>query len=394
MPLRRLLPLLTCPLCSVSRGSSPFPLLRDPFTLHCGHTVCSSHLETLDPTQRCPLPVCSSTPNPNTPLPNVPSGSRVIYLPAAPPPPSSRQAATTPSDQNEQKVDITVRKLIEVVSRHSPPPLVPSDLGDSDHSDEEGHHAHLERSSAVSSDEETEFRAAGGMRRSSGLRRRRTPELATQYNIPNNSDSTLQSSSPTSVVSADSVEGTLPSSSGQAGDSLPPRTAGGEISDWSDLGPEPPKKRPRCDSRALVTDQQTQSWVIEPEAETGNSDGPNHPTPFQQPPSRPGAEPPRDLGTVGEDLRTIVDKELLTELCCEICFAIYYQPVTTPCQHVSRPFFVFLELSTMCHFLPPLSTRGLFRTFGVWHRSRCAFFAYPRSPAIPPGVFISSPPIF
>lgn len=28
------------------------------------------------------------------------------------------------------------------------------------------------------------------------------------------------------------------------------------------------------------------------------------------------------------------DKELLTELTCEICFMLYYQPVTTPCQHV------------------------------------------------------------
>ena len=34
------------------------------------------------------------------------------------------------------------------------------------------------------------------------------------------------------------------------------------------------------------------------------------------------------------DLTPLV-KELLSELTCEICFTILYQPVTTPCQHVS-----------------------------------------------------------
>jgi hypothetical protein len=29
------------------------------------------------------------------------------------------------------------------------------------------------------------------------------------------------------------------------------------------------------------------------------------------------------------------EKELLSELTCEICFTLMYQPVTTPCQHVS-----------------------------------------------------------
>jgi hypothetical protein len=29
------------------------------------------------------------------------------------------------------------------------------------------------------------------------------------------------------------------------------------------------------------------------------------------------------------------EKELLSELTCEICFLLFYQPVTTPCQHVS-----------------------------------------------------------
>ena len=31
-------------------------------------------------------------------------------------------------------------------------------------------------------------------------------------------------------------------------------------------------------------------------------------------------------------------KELLAELSCEICLSLYYQPITSPCQHVSLPF--------------------------------------------------------
>ncbi|KAF9782817.1 LON-domain-containing protein [Thelephora terrestris] len=224
MPLRRLLPLLSCPLCALRRGSSPLPLLRSPFTLHCGHTVCSSHLESLDPTQRCPLPTCTSTPNLNTARPNIPSSSRVIYLSAASPAPSSQQPSTT---SIEQRIDVTVSKLIEVVSRHSPPPPPSSDLEDFDHSDEDNRYARFPN---ASSDEDAEFRVGRGTSRSSGHRRRRAPEPTSRFT-----------------------------------------------------------------------------------------------------PNRPDPESPRtwdDSRTTGD-----VNKELLTELSCEICFAIYYQPVTTPCQH-------------------------------------------------------------
>jgi len=35
------------------------------------------------------------------------------------------------------------------------------------------------------------------------------------------------------------------------------------------------------------------------------------------------------------------DKTLTTELICEICFMLFYQPVTTPCQHVRISSFCF-----------------------------------------------------
>lgn len=353
MPLRRLLPLLSCPLCAAApnKGNRPFPLLRNPFTLHCGHTVCSSHLQTLDHTQRCPLPTCSSAANTNTARPNIPSSSRVTYLPAAPPPPPSRQTVATPADHLEQRVDITVTRLIEVVSRHSPPPPPASDLEASDHSDGDDDHVELERSPATRilprSTEETEVRVTRNMRGSSGRWRRPAPELTSQSTLPNHSDSTLRSMGSTHVISAGSVQDALQSSPGHAGYSfsLPQQTDEGGISDSSDLSPEPPKKRLRCGSRALVADQQTLSCTIEPEAETSNSDL-NHPQPIQ-----PSTAVHRDPGENVEDLRAKVDKELLTELSCEICFGIYYQPVTTPCQHVSLP---LVELSAICHFAPLL----------------------------------------
>ncbi|KAF9646756.1 hypothetical protein BDM02DRAFT_2895396 [Thelephora ganbajun] len=345
MPLRRLLPLLSCPLCAVDDGGARHPLLRHPFTLHCGHTICSSHLRTLDPAQPCPLPVCSSAQNPNIARPNIPSSSRVIYLPAAPPPSSVQQSTATSTDQLEQRVDITISKLIEVVSRHFQPSPSLSNQGNSDLSDGEDHHDHLPEQSPLetalpSSDEETEFRVARSIGRSHGhrRRRRRVPELPSQSIIPNHSELTLTSTSLTSVVSADSVEDALPSSSssGRAGrsSSLPSRTVDGMSSDGSDLSLEPPRKRPRRDTRSLVTDRETRPCAIERETETGSSDNPNHPSNGPQP-NRLDAEPRRDREGHDEDLQTRIDKELLTELSCEICFTIYYQPVTTPCQHVS-----------------------------------------------------------
>ena len=366
MPLRRLLPFLFCPLCAVDGGSAPYPLLRNPFTLHCGHTVCLSHLKTLDPAQRCPLPVCSSTPSPNTARPNIPSSSRVVYLPAVPPQAPARQSASTSADQFDQRVDVTISKLIDVVSRHSKPPSPPAHQGESDHSDEDDSPDRLQPTTTLpSSDEEGEIPTTT---RTSGHRRRRrpAPELTSQPTIPNRSESTLTPATSSVTLSADSVED-VPSSSGHAGRSCapPPPTAGGESSDGSDPSTEPPKKRPRRDSRSgEVTDRVAQSPAIEPEAETGDSENAN-----SLQPDRLDAEPRRDPEGGSEDPQTRVEKELLTELSCDICFTIYYQPVTTPCQHVSRPLFYFLSASTRI-----LS--------GIFAVSR------PRHPDIRSGVFI------
>ena len=341
MPLRRLLPFLSCPLCAVDGGSAPHPLLRNPFTLHCGHTVCLSHLKTLDPAQRCPLPICSPTPNPNAAHPNIPSSSRVVYIPAVPPQAPGRLSASTSADQFDQRVDVTISKLIDVVSRHSKPPSPPADHGESDLSDEDDSPERLPPMTTLpSSDEEGEFpitsRTLGGRRR-----RRPAPELTSQVTIPNRSESTLTPATSSPIVSADPAHDIL-TSPGHAGRTCAhtPPTAGGESSDGSDPNTEPPKKRPRRDSLSgEVTDRGAQSRAIEPVSENANRLQPN----------RFDAEPRRDPEGGDEDPQTRVEKELLTELSCNICFTIYYQPVTTPCQHVSRLLFcfvVFLSTST------------------------------------------------
>lgn len=397
MPLRRLLPLLSCPLCAVENaGTSRPPLLRNPFTLHCGHTVCASHLNTLNPTQPCPLPVCSSTANPNTTRPNIPSSSGVVYLPAAPPLPPARRSSPTSTDQ---RVDITISKLIEVVSRHSGPPPPPSDQGDSGLSDGDDYQAHPRgqrslRTTLPSSEEETEFPATRDQARSSGQRgrrrRRRATELATQ------ASTSASSARPTNVIPADSAEDARhPSPSEHAGRPCSPLApaAGGENSDGGDSSPEPPKKRPRRDSRSLVTDRETQTRVIDPEAETSNSDYPNANTSH---PSRSGAEPrqrPTEIGG-GEDPRMSIDKELLTELNCEICFTIYYQPVTTPCQHVSRlfSFFFFVTSSGALSLSLPFHQNSAVASTPL--RSRYRFFVFHPNPTLDPEVFISFlPPV-
>ena len=70
----------------------------------------------------------------------------------------------------------------------------------------------------------------------------------------------------------------------------------------------------------------------------GSSDG------SQQRPARMGARkrrrkrlpPPRRLDAPAQSADQF-EKELLAELSCEICLTLYYQPITSPCQHVSLP---------------------------------------------------------
>jgi hypothetical protein len=81
---------------------------------------------------------------------------------------------------------------------------------------------------------------------------------------------------------------------------------------------------------------------------------------WQQGPARASARkrrrkhllPPRRLDAPAQSADQF-EKELLAELTCEICFNLLYQPVTSPCQHVSFSIFI-IHPSSANHPLPDL----------------------------------------
>ena len=91
------LSLLVCPVCD------PPGLFVSPTTLHCGHTVCASHLLPDDP-PLCPLPTCHSQ------LPQINLPSHVSFFPAPPDPVQNRAPA-------QPRVDITITKIISLLRR-------------------------------------------------------------------------------------------------------------------------------------------------------------------------------------------------------------------------------------------------------------------------------------
>jgi hypothetical protein len=281
---RSILPLLLCLVCSKT--------LRHPTTLHCGHTVCSEHVQSSpddssDPPPPggpmlliCPLTSCVSLMNPSSAAaPNIPSTSRVVYVPA---PPAHRNVRQHPSRQvthvPDPKTDVTIGKVMNLISRAQewiesedrglPPdpdrfvPLPPDANDDDDDSDHESDHA-------VFIEDEHEHE----------------PE-------------------PEPEPEPDSSQTPTRSSLGSLHRRPSPRQRGSSASGTISLRP---KKRRRC--------------------HVSQSSGPT-------------LHPPPSLDPGMDNARARFEKELQSELTCEICFAMMYQPMTTPCQHVS-----------MCHGL-------------------------------------------
>ncbi|KAG1907167.1 PUA-like domain-containing protein [Suillus fuscotomentosus] len=210
-----ILPLLHCPLCSSSRH------LTDPTTLRCGHTVCSSHMTS----DLCPIPTCSSTPPSFTPT--IPSGSRVAFFPAI------TDSRTSPPEPAERRIDVKVRKLVELVMKAAEDEVEQSD-----------HLVDIYSDSGDDSDDEQQEPVAS----------------------PSSPSSTDRPVTP--------VSGSSPTSTGSS---------------------RPRKRRRRHTSNPRLPD-------------------------FH--PSDPEAISLAEF-----------DKSLTTELTCEICFMLLYQPITTPCQH-------------------------------------------------------------
>lgn len=330
------LPLLRCPLCD------PPALLSSPITLRCGHTVCTKHLTSSPPQSPsllshlfshprhkpplppCPLPTCkSSAPAPASSssefLPRHPD-SRVGYIP---PPPAPSSPPPGPDDNLNNfkefplRVDVTVNKVLALLTRshlwfrdeesdasqsYSIQPYRQDEQTDSeddnvsfpvDESPEEGD---LELHQVFDRDQQS----------------RLTPGSGSGTHVPISEDPPPL---PQGILSQHGIS------------SLPSRT-------------DHPRRRPR--------------------------------SPPSSPPVRPRKRPrlnrtfrslaPQPSGLSGNDslqararfsASARLEKELLAELTCEICFGLMWQPLTTPCQHVRL---IFLT-SSIFHFLSWLFLR-------------------------------------
>jgi hypothetical protein len=235
------LPLLLCPACDIPT------LLEAPTTLHCGHTICSSHFDRQWRTHSsvgvytpsCPLPACPSNSTQTQSINiNIPSNSRVAYFPAPnqlpAPSPSHNYEEPIPDSEQPVRMDITVSKIISLIRR-------------------------------------TEVWV-------------REDEMFVDGNDSGTDD-------------RDDTETETPPPSS----SPDPHSSGSRPRSTSLSSPtvyKPPRKCRRAGG-------------------TGNSEA--------------------GFSDEGRPAQTKFEKDLMTELTCEICFMLLYQPVTTPCQHASPP---------------------------------------------------------
>ncbi|KAI0719512.1 hypothetical protein C8T65DRAFT_635567 [Cerioporus squamosus] len=250
-----LLGILQCPLCL------PPALLRAPVTLHCGHTLCASHLSGPHvpstskssgdaPTlPRCPLPLCSSSPR-----------SPAVFSHVPP-------------------VDVTTNKLIDILVNasheeehpNSPPPSFHDDPDDCTDSEYE-----------ADSDSDLEYLPL--------------PPQSPPADGPSH----------TSAANCGPPSRTSTTSSGSSGSRRQRSPSGSGSSPMLH-----PRKRRRRVRRTVSSHQ----------------------------PHRTDHDP-----------TTRLKKELLSELTCEICFGLFWEPITTPCQHTfcRRCLFRSLDHSQTC----------------------------------------------
>lgn len=113
-------PLLNCPACV------PPSRLRSPTTLHCGHTVCASHLHLHPPAQSsssapaasssklCPLPSCRAAPFQPALAPNIPRQAGVQYFhpPSVVPLPDHDYLGI---NSEGPRIDVLVGKVLDLV---------------------------------------------------------------------------------------------------------------------------------------------------------------------------------------------------------------------------------------------------------------------------------------
>lgn len=255
--------------------------LHSPVTLRCGHTLCTAHARP-DARGRCPLPTCrSASPGPAVALH---PESRVGYFAGAAGP-AVPSVADRPRDG---RTDVTVSKILELVDRaHAW--LDEAERGD-----------RVQPAPAYQSDEQTDSEAGDDDESAVPVCVDPEHDIEDMYLDPAPAAGT-STAAPTSSSMSSSLPGTS--------------TAGRTHSPDQGLRTRRPRSRsPDATSRPRKRRRR-----------------------FQHPP------PPRrsPLEPTERDPAARFEKELLSELTCDICSQLFVQPVTAPCQHVST--FAFLR---------------------------------------------------
>ncbi|CAL1700574.1 unnamed protein product [Somion occarium] len=274
-----LLPLLRCPICR------PTALLHNPITLRCGHTICSNHLTVPSSSSSSSLlasllPSASKQP-PQCPIPTCSSSSVLPQkLPVHPdaqvnviPPPSTDHNSMRSSlddDTLHSRSDVTINKIISLLIRSQ--------------ADFSGPSLHLAAHGDDDERTDSEYSDAEGDDDDDDRRYTSDHDLDDRiHGRPHTSHYTSPPDHPPSASASRSRRRSLSRSP----------------------SPDRPRKRPR---RSL-----------HPDSCAYNHD--HH---------RASASHQQDthLGAGAQ-----FEKELMAEVTCEICFALMWQPVTTPCQH-------------------------------------------------------------
>ncbi|KAI0081820.1 hypothetical protein K474DRAFT_1656223 [Panus rudis PR-1116 ss-1] len=307
-----LLPLLHCPLCLPPR------LLDAPVTLRCGHTVCAQHLMSSEPPSgssflsswipargrdssplpTCPIPTCTHAYSSANAVPTlaVHPDAQVNFIPPPSPPANPvadhAHAGSRDDDSRPAQVDVTLSKVVSLVSQARywfSSGSAPPPRPPVQDAEEETDWSDAEEDDRPSLD----YASDGDVDRSMAADGDRTR--------PGPSSSSARHA----LLALDGSP--FPGPSSLSGRSRRPRQPS------SSPSPERPKKRSRL-ARRIRT------------------------------PIRPGAP------SSPQDAAAKFEKELLTELSCEICFGLLFQPVTTPCQHTfcSRCLHRSLDHSNAC----------------------------------------------
>lgn len=336
-----LAPLLQCPACD--------QIITHPTTLICGHTVCSKHV-LLTPTEGAAShlePDTSDSTNPqpaHTPLPScpiltcyTPGGARplrrrdtpiftssqshpddpvfppVIYMPPPndqfstrhPPPPLAKVKIPHP------RIDVTLKRVLDVLGRFVDLRVEPEILASGPPtagvvvSRRELRTRSASRSSSTNNSVRGTQRGVRDLRRSS---RSSSPIGALVHNVPNQPED------------ASIIPGAFLSGHSLKGDDVP-------VIDTQ-------KQRP-VKSRRLGPDV---SHVV-PARKSSRTSSP------LPPPSEPPVMTTAKIGNskVASELERLhpaklaaLTEAVLPEMTCDVCYQLFYDPVTTPCQHVSR----------------------------------------------------------